>query len=83
MENFANMPLDLSFDTSSLIAGLFFGIIGYWIYKQGRKKTNLPVTLSGVGLMIYPYFVEGALYNWLIGFLFCGAAYYFWESREI
>lgn len=81
-ENLANLPLNLSFDIPSLIAGLLFGIVGYWMYKQGRKKINRTVTLTEVGLMIYPYFVDGAFLNWLIGFLLCGVAYHFWNSHD-
>jgi nicotinamide riboside transporter PnuC len=80
MEELNNLPFDLSFDISSLIAGLIFGVIGYWLYKQGRKNSNIPIVCSGVGLMVYPYFVNGALWNWLIGFVLCGFAYLNWEN---
>lgn len=82
MENLNYLPFDMSFDLSSLIAGLLFGIVGYGIFGHARKRKNVPVTLVGVCLMIYPYFVEGAFLNWLIGFLFCGVAFYFWKANE-
>lgn len=79
MEQLASIPLDFSLDISSLIAGLVFGSIGFWVYRQGRKKENRPLILSGVAMMIYPYFIQGALWNWVVGFFLCGSAYYCWE----
>lgn len=77
------IPLDFTFDIPSMIAGILFGFVGIWLYREGKKKTNNHIKFSGVALMIYPYFIEGALWNWMIGLLICGWAYYFWETEEI
>lgn len=69
-----------NFSISSLIAGLLFGIIGWWLFKEARKRTNNYNVVIGVVLMIYPYFVTQAFLVWATGALLCWAAYYFWDA---
>ncbi|WP_347355997.1 hypothetical protein [Bdellovibrio sp.] len=71
--------LDLSFDGWSLVAGLLFSLIGWWLYRQGKYKDEKRFKYVGVALMVYPYFVRGALMNWAVGLLLCGYAYYWWD----
>ena len=59
-----------------LFAGLIFGIIGMWLFSQGKKNLNHPVMIIGIGCMAYPYFTSGPVGDWGIGFLLCGLAYY-------
>lgn len=79
MEELNNLPLDLSFDVPSLIAGLVFGIVGLYVFRRGKKESSMRLVMLGLALMIYPYFVEGATLNWLVGFLLSGASYYYWN----
>ena len=56
-------------DTASLLWGLLFGSIGLGFFIYGKKQ-NAPVALmSGIGLMVFPYFVSS---TWLM--VLCGAA---------
>lgn len=71
--------MGLDFSVSSLIAGFIFGVIGFWLFKQGKKNVNNPVVVIGMLLMIFPIFVSGAWANWGIGSGLCGLAYYFWN----
>ena len=73
------MPLDelMNFSISSLIAGLVFGLIGWWLFSQGRKRTNNYFVVIGLLLMVYPYFTKGPLADWGVGSVLCGFAYYF------
>ncbi len=45
-------------DTASLIWGLVFGSIGFGYYRYGKKQSNKAAYFSGIGLMIFPYFVS-------------------------
>lgn len=79
MEELNNLRLDLSFDVPSLIAGLIFGIVGLYVFRRGRKESSMRLVMLGLALMIYPYFVDGATLNWVVGFLLSGASYYYWN----
>jgi multisubunit Na+/H+ antiporter MnhE subunit len=79
MEELNNLPLDLSFDVPSLIAGLVFGIVGLYVFRRGKKESSMRLVVLGLALMIYPYFVDGATLNWVVGFLLSGASYYYWN----
>ena len=69
---------DFSFVPWSLAAGFVFGVFGWWVFSQGRKKENNRLIWLGVGMMIYPYFIDGAWANWAVGAALCGLAYYIW-----
>lgn len=68
------------FSVSSLIAGLLFGVVGMWLIKEARRRTNLYNVIIGVLLLIYPYFVSKPVPCWGIGFALCYGAYYFWDA---
>lgn len=52
---------------NSLIAGIFFGIIGTGYFMYGRKAHNPVALAAGIGLGIFPYFVDGFLWTMLVG----------------
>ena len=52
---------------SSIVWGLVFGSIGLGYFMYGKKQSNVVARLSGIGLMIYPYFVSSALLLIVIG----------------
>lgn len=79
MEDLPVESLISSFDFKSLVAGLIFGSIGLWVLGHGRKNANNRNVVIGLVLMMYPYFVSGALLTWGIGFALCGYAYYTWN----
>jgi len=68
---------ELNISVSSLIAGLIFGVIGMWLFSQGKKNSNLYFVIIGLVLMVYPYFTKGPLADWGIGAGLCGIAYYY------
>ena len=72
--------LDLSsFSVSSLIAGFIFGVFGFAIFKRGRQNATNQLVVIGIAMMVYPYFVESAWLNWILGFALSYGAYYFWN----
>lgn len=57
----------LNFDPANLIAGFIFGSIGFVAFGYGRRMNLWKLMFCGLGLMIYPYFVAGAVANFAIG----------------
>jgi hypothetical protein len=54
-------------DESDLLWGLLFGSIGIGYLIYGRRQRILMPFLAGVGLIIFPYFVEGPAMLVLVG----------------
>ena len=48
----------LNLDPTTIALSIFFGIIGIGYYSYG-KKGNFYFRLTGVGLMLYPYLIDG------------------------
>jgi hypothetical protein len=51
----------------TLFLGILFSAIGGVYAFYGRKSYNASFLVCGVLLMIYPYFVPGALLNFVVG----------------
>lgn len=54
-------------ETSSLLWGLLFGSIGLGFFLYGKRQQAFVPLLSGLALMIFPYFVSSTLALVLIG----------------
>jgi hypothetical protein len=52
----------MSFDAGSLFASLLISSIGFVLLAYGKKQARLPQVATGLTMMIYPYFVPGALW---------------------
>jgi hypothetical protein len=48
-------------NTSLLLWSLLFSSIGLGFFVYGKKQKAIVPLLSGLGLMIYPYFVSNTL----------------------
>ena len=62
-------------DLSLLFCGFVFGVIGVWMFRQGKKNANVTAIVIAIALMIYPYFVSNIWLAWLIGISLCFIAY--------
>ena len=51
----------------TLFLGILFGAIGGVYFFYGRKSYDASFVVCGVLLMIYPYFVPGALLIFVVG----------------
>ena len=73
--NTSRMP-----DPFSLFLSLLFGVIGLVALRHGKQEGNIPCVLLGLGLMIFPYFVDG--WTWILGIgsLLVAAAWRFWDQ---
>ncbi len=66
----------MQFDETSLVWSLFFGIIGFAYFSYGRKQKRPIPLVSGIGLMIYPYFVSGLNLLIIIGVCLIALPYF-------
>jgi hypothetical protein len=52
----------MNLSTSSIVLGVFLGLIGFALITYGRKEVRVPHMVVGGILLVYPYFVG----NWII-----------------
>ncbi len=61
------------------MAGFVFSVIGFYVFREGKRKINYSLVFIGIALMLYSYFTHGPWQDWGIGVALCGAAKYFWD----
>lgn len=59
----------------TLLAGIFFGILGGGYFMYGRKAQNPVALLAGVLLCLFPYFVDGLWWTLLVGSLLAASPF--------
>ena len=64
------------FSMPNLIAGFIFGSIGFVAFFYGRRMNLWKLMFCGLGLMIYPYFVDNVVLLFGIGGLGTGALFF-------
>ena len=57
----------MNFSTANLIGGLVFGSIGFVAFIYGKRMSLWGPMFLGLGLMIYPYFVNNDIVLWVAG----------------
>jgi hypothetical protein len=57
----------VQFDMPNLIAGFIFGSIGFVAFTYGKRMSLWKPMFCGIGLMVYPYFVENMFLLFGIG----------------
>ena len=58
-----------------IVGAVVFSIIGYAIYRLGRRTKNIYLALLGVGLMLFTYVVTDTFLVYSIGAGLCVAAW--------
>jgi len=61
----------MDFDAGSLLASMLVSSIGFVLFVYGRKMGRLPQILTGLVLLIFPYFVPSVLAMFGIAFVLC------------
>ena len=56
-------------NTTQIVFELLFGVIGLTYFVYGKKRSNLVIRYSGLGLMVYPYFVDNTIVIIAVGLL--------------
>ena len=54
-------------DANVILISILFGSIGAGMLLYGRKQIEPRYIVAGMLLMVYPYFIPGAIANLLIG----------------
>jgi hypothetical protein len=63
-------------DTASLLWGLLFGSIGLGFLIYGRKQRAVVPLVSGLALMVFPYFVSNIFLLVTIGIVLIAIPYF-------
>jgi len=62
--------------SASLLWGLLFGSIGMGYFIYGKRQGRVVALLSGMALMVFPYFVTGWFLIVLIGLVLMALPYF-------
>ncbi len=62
--------------TSQLLWGVLFGAIGLGFFVYGRRQRAVVPLLSGLALMLFPYFVANAIALVAIGAVLMAVPYF-------
>lgn len=57
----------MEFNGSTLFAGLVFGAFGVSFFRLGKKRGRPLGIVTGLALILFPYFVENVYLLWGIG----------------
>lgn len=66
----------MGLDANSLLASLLVSSIGFVLLVYGKKMARAPQLITGLILLVYPYFVSGALFILLIGAALLGLLWF-------
>ena len=57
----------MGMSSTSLMTSMLVSTIGFGFFIYGKKQQRLPQILTGVALMVYPYFVDSAAWMLAVG----------------
>jgi hypothetical protein len=63
-------------DSQSLYWGVIFGSIGLGYFVYGKKQNRIVPLITGIGLMVFPYFVSNTILLVIIGVLLSVIPYF-------
>ena len=61
---------------STLLWGIIFGSIGLGFFVYGKKQKAIIPILSGIGLMVFPYFISNIYVMILSGIVMVALPYF-------
>jgi len=63
-------------DSQSIIWGLIFGSIGLGYFVYGKRQRSIVPLISGLSLMVFPYFVSNTILLVIVGLLLSAIPYF-------
>ena len=66
----------MSLDPTWLFLSLIPGGIGFVLFVYGKKQQRFPHLVTGILLMVYPYFAQTALMLFGVGTVICVALWF-------
>lgn len=57
----------MNFDLAFFMLALIFSAIGFVYFQYGRKQAQIPMIISGLALMVFPYFLDSKIWLVVIG----------------
>jgi NhaP-type Na+/H+ or K+/H+ antiporter len=60
------------------MCGFVFGVIGFWMLKESKRRGNFVTGMIAVLMIAYTYFVSNPILEWGLGIVLCVAAYFLW-----
>jgi hypothetical protein len=61
---------------SFIFAGLIFGVMGIYVFREGKRRLDYPLIFVGLALMFYPYLTSGEWATWGVGIGLSALTYY-------
>jgi hypothetical protein len=52
---------------SGVLASLLFSGVGIFYFKRGKATNDMPMLVSGIALLVYPFFITDTLYIVVVG----------------
>ena len=63
-------------NTSTLLWGVIFGSIGLGFFIYGKKQKAIIPLISGIGLMVFPYFISNIFILVTTGIVFVALPFF-------
>ena len=61
---------------ATLLWGMLFGAIGVGYFVYGKRQAMIMPLVCGIALMVYPWFVSGALLTVIVGAVLMAIPYF-------
>lgn len=60
-----------------IVGAILFGLIGWAVFVDGRRRASRETRWLGVALMLYPYLVSSTWLLYAVGCALCAGVYYY------
>jgi len=70
------LDFNLNLSISSVFSGIIASGVGLFLFRAGKRNSNLAHLLIGIALFIYPFFTHTPAGDWGIGIFLCLLAWF-------